>query len=94
MVNSYNYAAEFSLSVPKSEFEEALKRKILQMDDVSTVKFNKFAASLPRMTEEEHDAGITDPWKTAASTSKEPCKASLHLKLTFLRMRSPLGLQS
>lgn len=51
------------LSLPKPAFKEALKRKILQMDDRTRVKFKIRAGwYIARLNEEEKQAGLDKPW--------------------------------
>ncbi len=51
------------VSIPKSEFPEILKRKILQLDDRTRVKFKiKAAVYLGRITDEEAQSGLQEPW--------------------------------
>ncbi len=50
-------------SIPNSEFPDILKHKTLQMDDRSRVKFKiKLATYLGRITDEEAQAGLQEPW--------------------------------
>jgi hypothetical protein len=50
-------------SIPCAEFPAILSRKILQMEDSWRVKFKiKLAASYARLTDEERDKGLEDPW--------------------------------
>jgi hypothetical protein len=50
-------------AIPGSEFPAILRRKILQMEDDWRVKFKiKLAACLTRLTDEEREAGLENPW--------------------------------
>jgi hypothetical protein len=52
-----------TVSIPGREFEAALQRKILEMDDVVRVKFKlKLAVCFARLTAEEREAGLENPW--------------------------------
>ena len=52
------------IPLPGNEFPAILSQKILQMDDRSRVKFKiKAAIHLGRITNEEDQAGLSDPWK-------------------------------
>ena len=60
------------LSMPSAEFPEILKRKILQMDDDSRIRFKvKLAASFGRFSSEEQASG--HPWLETKPT--EPPEA-------------------
>jgi hypothetical protein len=51
------------ISVPAVEFPAILRKKILQMEDGWRVKFKiKLMASLSRLTEDERNAGLENPW--------------------------------
>jgi hypothetical protein len=53
-------------SIPSTEFPAILDRKILQMEDPWRVKSKiKLAASYARLTDEERDSGLENPWATA-----------------------------
>ncbi len=57
-----------TLCIPGSEFSAVLKKKILQMDDRSRMKFKiKLAASFGRPTDEEIAAGLENPWSSTGS---------------------------
>lgn len=50
-------------SIPCSEFPDILTKKVLQMEEPWRVKFKiKLGASLTRLTQEERDAGLQNPW--------------------------------
>ena len=52
------------LSIPGSEFHATLRKKILQMTDEWRVKLKiKLAASLTRLTQDERNAGLQNPWQ-------------------------------
>ena len=52
-----------TIAIPGSEFPAILRRKILQMEDEWRVKFKiKLAVSLARLTDEEREAGLENPW--------------------------------
>ncbi len=53
------------LSIPSSEFPAVTESKILQMEDRWRVKFKiKLAFSFTRLTDEEREAGLENPWGT------------------------------
>jgi len=50
-------------SVPGDEYQQVLKRKVMQLEDRERVKFKiKLAAYLGRLTDEEHKLGLENPW--------------------------------
>jgi hypothetical protein len=50
-------------SIPCTEFPAILNQKILQMEDSWRVKFKiKLAVSYARLTDEERNQGLEDPW--------------------------------
>ncbi len=52
--------------IPCSEYPAIMLKKILQMEDRWRVKFKiKLAISLTRLTKEERDAGLENPWAVA-----------------------------
>jgi hypothetical protein len=58
--------ADFSQTacILSREFPDALANKIIQLDDVTRVKFKlKLGIFYSTVTDEEEKAGITDPWK-------------------------------
>lgn len=62
-----------TISIPGSEFPSVLSKKVLQMDDHNRVKFKiKLAACLSRLTDEERDAGLENPWGTAETAAATP----------------------
>lgn len=51
-------------SVPATEFPRIMQRKVLQMKDRWRVKFKiKLAVSLTRLTDDEIQAGLENPWQ-------------------------------
>lgn len=65
----YNQA----MALPNTEFPDILRKKLLQMDNESRVKFKiKLAMSLARLTEEEHEAGLENPWLGKQAPIKFP----------------------
>jgi len=54
------------VSIPASDVDLLLKKKILQLDDRTRVKFKiKLAFTQSRMNDEEEQAGLEDPWQEA-----------------------------
>ena len=52
-----------TIAIPGSEFPAILRTKILQMEDEWRVKSKiKLAVSLARLTDEEREAGLENPW--------------------------------
>jgi len=55
-----------TVSIPSQEFPGILRKKVLQMEDRSRVKFKiKLGASCTRLTDEERDGGLENPWGPA-----------------------------
>ena len=51
------------MTVAWKDYDQILKKKVLQMDDVNRAKFRvKAGASLGRPAKEDIDAGLADPW--------------------------------
>ena len=66
-IEAKEWMVDFSqvVSLPKTEFPSVLARKILQFDDQTRAKFKiKLAAYYGRLTTEELEAGLDDPWST------------------------------
>jgi hypothetical protein len=64
-LESKEWMVDFSqiTSVPNSEFPAVLTQKVLQMDDRTRVKFKiKLATYLGRITDEEAENGLEQPW--------------------------------
>lgn len=64
-LSDQEWMVDFSqiISLPKSEFPGILSRKLLQMDNRTRVKFKiKLATYLGRITKEEAEEGIREPW--------------------------------
>jgi hypothetical protein len=60
------------LTLPRTELQEVLKRKLLQMDDRSRVKFKIRAGwYLTRTNKEEIRDGLEDPWAGAGEATLE-----------------------
>ena len=63
------------LSMPSQDFPKILKRKILQMDDDSRIRFKiKLAASFGRLSSEEEASG--HPWLNGPAQPPEPPPAA------------------
>jgi hypothetical protein len=65
LLGGKNWVVDYNqcLSIPGREFPSILARKILQMEDEWRVKFKiKLATCLARITQEERNAGLEDPW--------------------------------
>jgi len=68
-VVDYNQA----IALPSTEFPGILRKKTLQMDNESRVKFKiKLVMSLARLTEEEREAGLENPWLGKQAPIKFP----------------------
>jgi hypothetical protein len=64
------YVADYGqpMTVRWGDYGAVLRRKVLEMDDISRAKFRvKAGAYLGRPTREEIDAGIADPWRSDES---------------------------
>jgi hypothetical protein len=58
-------------SLPAEDYQEILRRKVLQMTDDARIRFKvKLAAALSRMTEDELD--LNHPWLRPAAIGPEP----------------------
>ena len=52
-------------SLPGVDYQHLLRRKVLQLKDRERVKFKiKLAVFLGRLTDEEHELGLENPWLT------------------------------
>jgi hypothetical protein len=64
-IGGVEWAVDFSQIVflPGVEYQYLLRRKVLQLLDRERVKFKiKLAAYLSRLTDEEHELGLENPW--------------------------------
>ena len=64
-IGSVEWVVDFSqiASIPGAEYQYLLRRKVLQLLDRERVKFKiKLAAYLGRLTDEEHEMGLENPW--------------------------------
>jgi len=64
-IGGAEWAADFSqiASIPGAEYQYLLHRKVLQLLDRERVKFKiKLAAYLGRLTDEEHELKLENPW--------------------------------
>jgi hypothetical protein len=62
-----------TISIPGVEFPSVLSQKILQMDDQNRVKFKiKLASCLSRLTDEEREAGLENPWAAPERAAANP----------------------
>lgn len=71
MLYSESWVVDFNqiVAIPGKEFPSVLSRKVLQMTDVARVKFKiKLATSLARITDEERDSGLENPWNISPQT--------------------------
>src|SRR5262249_53342336 len=70
-IDDKEWMVDFSqiVSLPKSEFPAILQQKVLQMDNRSRVKFKiKIAAYLSRITDEEEQENVHEPWSNEEAT--------------------------
>jgi hypothetical protein len=68
------YMADFGqvMTVVRKDYNEILKRKVLEMDDLARAKFRvKAGAFLGRPTKEELAAGTADPWRRPRGPTEE-----------------------
>jgi hypothetical protein len=66
VLDNRDWVVDFNqlISIPSSEFPAIMARKVLQMEDRWRVKFKiKLAVSLARLTDEERQAGLEEPWQ-------------------------------
>ena len=69
-IDNKEWMVDFSqiASLPKSEFPAILQHKVLQMDGRTRVKFKiKIATYLGRITNEEEQQNLEEPWANAES---------------------------
>ncbi len=76
------YVADYgqTMTVRWGDYQVALRKKVLEMDDISRAKFRvKAGACFGRPTQEEVDAGIADPWRVdrPAARPREPLRERL-----------------
>ncbi len=63
------------VTLPTTDIELLLRKKVLQLDDRSRVKFKiKLAYSLGRINDAEIAAGLEDPWQEAAAQPAPPAE--------------------
>ncbi len=65
-LNGTDWVVDYNqtMAIRGGEFPDILRKKVLQMDDTTRVKFKiKLAACLARLTAEEQSAGLHEPWK-------------------------------
>lgn len=65
-IGGLEYVVDFAqiTSVPVTEYQTLLQRKVLQLSDAERVKLKiKLAAYWGRLTEEEVTAGLLNPWR-------------------------------
>jgi hypothetical protein len=64
-IGGAEWVADFSqiTSIPGAEYQYLLRRKVLQLSDRERVKFKiKLVAFLGRLTDEEHEQKLENPW--------------------------------
>lgn len=68
-----DYVADYgqAMTIRWGDYARILRRKILQMDDLTRAKFRvKAGAFFGRATKEDADAGLADPWKPQPSPDR------------------------
>ena len=67
LLHNQEWNVEFGqvVSIPTSDVELLLRQKVIQLDDLTRMKFKiKLAFTLGRPNEEELEAGLENPWQT------------------------------
>jgi hypothetical protein len=69
LIDGKDWSVHFNQAVtlPTSDIDLLLARKVLQLDDRTRAKFKtKLAFSIGKYTDEEHAAGLDEPWNEGA----------------------------
>jgi len=71
--NDWNVHYNQVVTLPTSDLALLLRKKIIQLDDRTRVKFKtKLAYTVGRVNEDEHAAGLANPWLDEPAVAAQP----------------------